>query len=49
MIGLAQILIGCKWLYLRHLNNVKRRIADGEVDTRKVRTGDAAIDFEYHL
>ena len=49
MIGLAQVLIGCKWFYLRHLNHVKRRIADGEVDTRKVQTGDAAIDFEYHL
>jgi hypothetical protein len=45
----AQILIGCKWLYLRHLNGVKERIVNGEEDSRKVQTGDAAIDFRYHL
>jgi MFS family permease len=48
-LGVAQILILCKWLYLRHCNNVKDRIADGEEDTRKVQTGDAAVDFKYHL
>ncbi|KAI4841677.1 MFS general substrate transporter [Aureobasidium sp. EXF-8845] len=48
-LGVAQILIACKWLYLRHCNSVKDRIANGEEDTRKVQTGDAAIDFKYHL
>ncbi|THY87632.1 MFS general substrate transporter [Aureobasidium pullulans] len=48
-LGVAQILIACKWLYLRHCNSVKERIANGEEDTRKVQTGDAATDFKYHL
>ncbi|KAF9873327.1 major facilitator superfamily transporter [Colletotrichum karsti] len=49
-LGASQVLIVAKWLYIRHLNKVKARIASGEIeDTRKVQTGDRAVDFKYHL
>ncbi|KAL1630187.1 hypothetical protein SLS54_001047 [Diplodia seriata] len=46
----SQLLIVGKYLYIRKCNNEKKRIASGELeDTRKVKTGDRALDFEYHL
>jgi hypothetical protein len=49
-LGLAQILILIKWLYIRRCNVLKERIAAGEVeDKRKVKTGDWELDFKYHL
>ncbi|KAM7215498.1 putative transporter [Rhypophila decipiens] len=49
-LGLAQVLIAGKWFYIRRLNNKKRRIEVGEIgDDRKVKTGDRALDFKYHL
>lgn len=48
-LGLAQVLIAGKWVYVRRLNEEKRRIEAGEVaDNRKVKTGDRALDFKYH-
>lgn len=47
---LAQLLIAAKYLYIRSLNKEKEAIARGEKeDTRKVKTGDRALDFHYHL
>ncbi|KAH6605215.1 mfs transporter [Trichoderma cornu-damae] len=49
-LGLAQLVIIVKWFYLRHLNRQKDKIASGQMeDTRKVQTGDRAVDFKYHL
>ena len=49
-LGLAQVLIVAKWLYVRRQNRLKERIAKGEVeDTRRVKTGDRELDFKYHL
>jgi MFS family permease len=49
-LGLSQLVIVLKWFYLRHCNEEKRRIENGEKDdTRKVRTGDREPDFKYHL
>ncbi|KAK0638951.1 major facilitator superfamily domain-containing protein [Cercophora newfieldiana] len=49
-LGLAQLLIAWKWLYLRRQNVKKQKIESGEMeDTRKVKTGDRELDFRYHL
>lgn len=46
----AQILIVTKYLYIRKCNAEKRQIASGEKeDVRRVRHGDRAVDFAYHL
>ncbi|KAK8213606.1 hypothetical protein M8818_002910 [Zalaria obscura] len=46
----AQFLVLGKWLYIRKLNAEKEKIISGEIeDTRKVQTGDRALDFKYHL
>ncbi|KAL1301409.1 hypothetical protein AAFC00_005668 [Neodothiora populina] len=46
----AQLLIGVKYLYIKRCNDEKIKIASGEkVDTRKIKTGDRALDFKYHL
>ncbi|KAM7184249.1 major facilitator superfamily [Naviculisporaceae sp. PSN 640] len=48
-LGLAQVLIAGKWIYIRRLNEEKRRIEAGEIaDKRQVKTGDRALDFKYH-
>ncbi|KAL1962150.1 hypothetical protein VTN77DRAFT_554 [Rasamsonia byssochlamydoides] len=45
----SQILIVVQMLYLKRENAVKAKIASGEKqDTRRVRTGDAEVDFTYH-
>ncbi|KAI8264242.1 putative transporter [Colletotrichum sp. SAR11_239] len=49
-LGVSQLLIIAKWLYIRRSNEMKRKIASGEMeDTRKVKTGDWELDFRYHL
>ncbi|KAK4183726.1 major facilitator superfamily domain-containing protein [Podospora australis] len=49
-LGLAQILIVIKWLYIKRQNAWKEKILSGEVpDKRKVKTGDRELDFKYHL
>lgn len=49
-LGLSQVLIVAKYLYIRRQNRLKEKIARGEVaDTRKVTTGDRELDFKYHL
>jgi hypothetical protein len=49
-LGLAQLLIGWQWLYLRRQNVMKELIRNDDVeDTRKVKTGDRELDFKYHL
>ncbi|TDZ36770.1 putative transporter [Colletotrichum spinosum] len=49
-LGLAQVLVVVKWLYIRRCNEKKRKIASGETeDTRTVKTGDWELDFHYHL
>ncbi|KAM0476789.1 hypothetical protein ACHAPX_006214 [Trichoderma viride] len=49
-LGVVQLIITGNWLYLRHLNNEKKKIESGEKeDTRKVKDGDRATDFKYHL
>ncbi|EJP69515.1 putative transporter [Beauveria bassiana D1-5] len=48
-LGLSQVLIVVKWLYLRQQNREKERYLTGEEDGRRVRTGDRAPDFKYHL
>lgn len=46
----AQLLIGAKYLYIKKCNDDKTKIANGEKeDTRKIKSGDRALDFEYHL
>ena len=45
----AQVLVTIQALYLRRENEVKEEIANGaKQDTRRVRTGDGAVDFKYH-
>ncbi|KAJ5831723.1 hypothetical protein N7474_000034 [Penicillium riverlandense] len=45
----AQLAVTGYGLYLRHENKVKQQIASGEKeDTRRMQTGDSAIDFKYH-
>ncbi|KAJ9630862.1 hypothetical protein H2203_001387 [Taxawa tesnikishii (nom. ined.)] len=47
---LAQLLVIGKYMYIRKCNEDKKKIASGEkVDNRRVKTGDKALDFEYHL
>ncbi|KAH8904695.1 MFS general substrate transporter [Coniochaeta sp. PMI_546] len=49
-LGVAQVLIVVKWLYIRRQNSLKSKIAKGEIeDKRKVKTGDRELDFKYHL
>ncbi|OAA61497.1 MFS transporter [Cordyceps fumosorosea ARSEF 2679] len=48
-LGLAQMLIIVKWLYLRQQNRQKDKYLAGSEDKRRVRTGDRAPDFKYHL
>ncbi|KAK4176203.1 major facilitator superfamily domain-containing protein [Triangularia setosa] len=49
-LGLAQLLILIKWLYIRRCNMLKEQIANGEMqDKRRVKTGDRELDFKYHL
>ncbi|KAK4445133.1 major facilitator superfamily domain-containing protein [Podospora aff. communis PSN243] len=49
-VGLAQLLIGWQWLYLRRQNVKKEKIANGKMkDTRRVKTGDRELEFKYHL
>lgn len=49
-LGVSQVLIVIKYLYIRRQNKQKDRIARGEIeDTRKVKTGDRELDFKYHL
>jgi len=46
----AQVLIVIKYMYIRSCNRQKERIASGEIeDKRRVKTGDWALDFKYHL
>ena len=47
---ISQLVIISKMLYIRSCNIKKDKIANGEIeDTRKVKTGDWALDFRYHL
>lgn len=49
-IGVSQVVIVLKALYIRRQTRTKERIARGEIqDTRKVTTGDRELDFKYHL
>lgn len=49
-ICLSQVIIIIKYFYIRRCNEEKRRIAIGQKeDTRKVTSGDQAVDFMYHL
>jgi len=49
-LGVAQMLIVAKYLYVRRCNTQKAKIAKGEMtDNRKVTTGDRELDFKYHL
>lgn len=49
-VGVAQLFIAAKALYIARRTREKERIARGEVeDTRKVKTGDRELDFKYHL
>lgn len=46
----AQVLIACKYLYIKKVNDKKAKISSGEIeDNRTVTTGDRALDFKYHL
>ncbi|KAF1344995.1 major facilitator superfamily domain-containing protein [Delphinella strobiligena] len=46
----SQFLIGAKYLYIKKCNDDKIKIMNGEKqDTRRVKTGDRALDFKYHL
>ncbi|EMF10688.1 MFS general substrate transporter [Sphaerulina musiva SO2202] len=46
----GQFVIVAKMVYIRSCNRTKDRIARGEVaDRRRVKTGDWALDFRYHL
>lgn len=49
-ICVSQALIVGKMLYIRSCTKQKERIANGEIeDNRRVKTGDWALDFKYHL
>jgi MFS family permease len=49
-ISVSQFVIVAKMLYIRSCERGKRAIAEGKVeDSRRVKTGDWALDFEYHL
>lgn len=45
----AQVAVTGLGLYLRRENKIKEQILSGEKeDTRRVRSGDGAVDFKYH-
>lgn len=44
----AQGVIAVHALYVRAKNREKRAIEQGAEDTRRIRTGDGAVDFHYH-
>lgn len=44
----AQGVIGVHALYVRGKNREKQAIAEGMEDTRRIQTGDGAVDFRYH-
>ncbi|RMZ37368.1 hypothetical protein AFCA_004272 [Aspergillus flavus] len=44
----AQIVVFVHAMYLKRENAEKERIIDGKEDTRRVRTGDAEVEFKYH-
>lgn len=46
---LSQVLILGKVFYLKKQNKIKARIEAGEVDTRKVTSGDREGPFKYHI
>ncbi|OAQ97977.1 hypothetical protein LLEC1_00536 [Akanthomyces lecanii] len=48
-LGVSQLIIVVKWLYLREQNRQKERYLTGAEDRRRVQTGDRAPDFTYHL
>ncbi|KAJ4387526.1 hypothetical protein N0V93_008120 [Gnomoniopsis smithogilvyi] len=49
-IGVAQLIIVGKAVYVQSQTRLKQKIAKGEVeDTRRVKTGDRELDFKYHL
>lgn len=48
-LGLSQVIIVAKWLYLRQENRQKEEYLAGADDKRRVQTGDRAPDFKYHL
>lgn len=49
-VGVSQMVIVGKAMYVRGQTRLKQKIAKGEVeDTRKVKTGDRELDFQYHL
>ena len=49
-LGVSQLIVIAKWIYLKRCNDEKARIARGEIaDERMVKTGDGAGDVTYHL
>ncbi len=49
-LGVAQLLIVAKWLYIRRCNSQKAKMEKGEIeDKRTVTTGDRELDFKYHM
>lgn len=49
-VGVAQLFIVGKAMYVRKQTKLKERIAKGEgEDSRRVKTGDRELDFKYHL
>ena len=44
----AQGVIAVHALYVRAKNREKSEIEQGKEDTRRIRTGDGAVDFRYH-
>lgn len=48
-LGVSQVIIILKWLYLRRENKMKEKYLAGLEDKRPVQTGDRAPDFKYHL
>jgi hypothetical protein len=48
-IVVSQVVVVCHGLYLRRQNKLKAQIESGEKeDTRRIHTGDGAVDFKYH-
>lgn len=46
----SEVAIVGKIFYVKHLNAMKAKMEAGVVeDTRKVRDGDRALDFKYHI
>ena len=44
----AQGVVAVHALYVRAKNREKSEIEQGKEDTRRIRTGDGAVDFRYH-